>query len=1035
MKTVLLWLCLAWASGVFAAPTPTPATPSERHWLAEHRDIRVGLYRSGWAPFDMLDKEGQYRGISADYLNLLSKALGVHVTQVIYNSWEEALAAASSHNVDILPSIARTTDRQQSLLFTDPYITSSNLIITRKENEDIHSLSDLASQRVAIERGYALQDLLLHRVRGVIVIGAADAQDALHAVSSGRADAYIGDMIVASYLVHDQNLINLEFRGETGLAASELRFAVREDWPELVGAMNRAIGHITDTQRYEIQARWLPPLTEFNWRKAARAGWPFGLALLLVIVVVVVWNRRLAEQIIERRRAEAALVDALAAAEAVRQQVEDLTNALPLVVFQYRLYADGHQGFNFVGENVTEVFGVTREAILADTEQRWRYVVPEDAVQTRAELEAALRDRRDVRFEARVRRNDRERWILSQARCEALPGDQWMWNGFWMDVTEQHEQSMVLAAAKRKAEEATKAKSMFLANMSHEIRTPMNAVIGMAHLALQTRLAPKQRDYISKIHYAGLTLLGLINDILDFSKIEAGKLDIERVDFLLDDVIANVIAVSAHKADDKGLHLNVQLQSELPRHLRGDPLRLGQVLINLVNNAVKFTEQGRVDVVVDCAEWLGARVRLRFAVHDTGIGMTSEQITQLFGAFTQADGSTTRKYGGTGLGLSISKRLAEMMSGSLWVDSTPGKGSTFGFTAVFEVSDLPALVDSQDMPENSRPNLEGLRVLLAEDNEINQQIACELLENVGIQVMAANNGREAVDALLARPDGFDAVVMDMQMPGLDGLSATREIRSDPRFAGLPIIAMTAHAMVEERERCLEAGMQDHIAKPVEPEHLYATLARWTGRTGRVSVPDAIRAKSALEITGIDTNAGLRRVAGQTQLYLRLLRDFAIGQADAADTIEQLLAADDQATAERHAHTLKGVAGNIGAKGIQAAAAELEQAMREQRPTALLLAVLRAQLTACVAAIATAIEPAQTVMAPAVDVDAAQLHGVLDELMTLLSAFDGTAADVFDANTALLHAALSPQLFAALKRAISRYEFDKARALLESHRDN
>ena len=591
-----------------------------------------------------------------------------------------------------------------------------------------------------------------------------------------------------------------------------------------------------------------------------------------------------------------------------------------------------------------------------------------------------------------------------------------------------------LKVAKEKAEEATAMKSIFLANMSHEIRTPMNAVIGMAYLALKTPLSEKQRDYVNKIHNAGTSLLGVINDILDFSKIEAGRLDIEAVDFRLDDVIASVTSITAQKAQDKGLEFLAEVENSVPQNLVGDPLRLGQVIANLINNAIKFTEQGDVYLKAELLEQVGERARLRFSVKDTGIGMTPEQAARLFQPFSQADASTTRKHGGTGLGLTICKRLVELMGGEIWLESEPGVGSTFRFTVSVGVASGPAqsrivpeqlrtvsalvvddnaaardiLVHALDgfcarvdavssgeeaiaavkQHDSDRPydvifmdwrmpgmdgiqaarlikedpqlkthpavvlvtafgreevreeaeriqmdgfllkpvttsmlvdtlvtlfagarqdrtalapavdrhadRLRGVRILLAEDNEINQQIAVELLEGVGATVEVANDGLEAVRKLLDQPvpPNFDVVLMDLQMPEMDGYQATRKIRSDPRFASFPIIAMTAHATIEERQKCLEAGMNGHVSKPIDPSSLFDTLERFVAPTVKgPAVPPQEPAPAAVaeadelpEVPGLNTAEGLMRVAGNKKLYRKLLRQFSNTEADAAQRI-------------------------------------------------------------------------------------------------------------------------------------------------------
>ena len=498
--------------------------------------------------------------------------------------------------------------------------------------------------------------------------------------------------------------------------------------------------------------------------------------------------------------------------------------------------------WTYASDSVCAVFGCTPE-------ERWKGDIawselidwlPESLEQRRFHLSRIKECKADfIQHDMQFRHPDGE---LRTIRVSSHPvhdkaGKLLAINGILEDITEYEYITEKLAEAQERAEAANEAKSEFLANMSHEIRTPMNAILGMSSLALETGLDAEQKNYIEKVYTSAESLLGIINDILDFSKIEAGKLEIETVSFRLEKVFENFTNIIELKASEKGLNLDIDISPEVPERLKGDPLRLGQILINLGNNAVKFTSRGGVKINVERLRERDEIVLLEFCVADTGIGMNTRQQSKLFKSFSQADSSTTRKFGGTGLGLSISKKLVEMMGGTIWFESAADQGSRFYFTLPFVACSEKQQAKDQEKdkreknnaknPREKLLNLKGTKVLLVEDNELNQELAKLLLTRKGILVTVANNGAEALEIL--RTSGFDCVLMDIQMPVMDGYTACREIRKLPQHKNLPIIALTANVLSTDQEKSKEAGMDAHIGKPFNEKEMFTAMSRYLNK--------------------------------------------------------------------------------------------------------------------------------------------------------------------------------------------------------------
>ncbi|TDU28212.1 PAS domain S-box-containing protein [Panacagrimonas perspica] len=754
----------------------------------------------------------------------------------------------------------------------------------------------------------------------------------------------------------------------------------------------------------------------------------------------VVRSIGLTVDVTESKHIEQALAQAKNAAEAAERRIRDITESLPGVVYETQYHPKEGSRTVYVTDGAQDLYGISSSEVLRDNTALTRLIPLEDRARLLKEFQRSFTQSGPMSSDFRILKPDGElRWVRTHSSRREMEGGSMRWIGHSVDVTEEKRVERELAQAKLAAESASRAKSEFLANMSHEIRTPMNAILSFAYLGLRADPPPKLREYLARIESSAKTLLDLINDVLDLSKVEAGKLELERAPFALSQVLDNIESVVGLRAQEKGLVFQIELDPAVPKALVGDALRLGQILLNLGGNAVKFTHEGAVLITVGLAPdaaAAGGSVRLEFCVRDTGIGLTSEQAGKLFQAFMQADSSTSREFGGTGLGLSICKRLVEMMGGDIRVESEPGVGSTFRFTASFALADGKVEVRAA---RTDGVDLHGLSVLVTDDHDVNRQVVRELLDSVGVSTTLAASGQEAIE--ITRTQRFDAIFMDMRMPGMDGLEATRRIREqEGRGHRTPIIALTANVMAPDRERCLTAGMDDFVGKPIAVDELFSTLARWTGREEDEEASTATRAvwsvapraanvagtdpeTSGAPLPEFDFETARKRFGTRPELYDHLANDFLAGE-DLIGRLRAEVAAGRLQAAGIAAHTLKGFAAQVGALRVARQASRIEAALDAGNTASIDVGALERALIAARAALR---QRQQTATVARVSADLDRVPALAAELLRRLEADDDSAWDAFEDLQAVLPDG-ERKANAAVGKLIANLDYAQALAL-------
>ncbi len=893
----------------------------EEKWLARHHQsgipIRLGINPS-WPPFEFMGKDDLFMGMVSDYVAILNHRLGLNMEVVQGLGLPQVLKGADplSGKIDALPSALSFGNKKEYMAYTQPYLSFPWVIINKRQAPLIGGLLDLNGKRLAIVDTYTLAAHIEKKYPKIVLLPVESTMEGLEAVSSGRADAYVGNLAVAGYQMQPKNFTGLKVAASTDFDNSGLTFAVRKDWPELVSILDKGLLSITEQEQEHIRQKWFSVRFEHGVDMVYLQGLIFkiGLGGLVVLGLFFFWNRQI------RRREER-----------FRCLTEHGTDIIQAILPDGSIVYQSPSHTTILGYEPNRLKGTHfLELIHPADADLWQTML-------KRLMESDGMESIVLRF-----RHSKGHYLFFESNCINLTGNKALkaivMNG--RDITDRITSQKEMKKAKETAEAANQSKSDFLASLSHEIRTPLNAILGMTDMTLKTQLTSHQGKNLNTVRESASHLLDVISDILDFSTIEAGKMRIKPQSFNLIELLDTLEHSWSLQAKVKGLGFSFHKEEGIPVCVKSDPIRLFQVLNNLIANALKFTHEGNISIHVDLCKSDGdpiskglvkegpvkksQHIYLSFKIRDTGIGIDQDQLENIFHRFTQAQGSITREYGGTGLGLAICREVALLLGGGLTVTSQPMEGSCFTLVMPFEpVFELKKVRCVPEVPGGAGSIFKAkktdssfpLTLLLAEDDPLNARVFQEFLLDKSYKIIRAKDGIQVMECL--RVNKIDMVFMDIEMPRLDGLSATKKIRKGE--AGIenrdvPVIAMTAHVLEEFRQKARAAGMNDFIPKPVDAGWLYGIIELYRPQDKLL-----VAADSGM----LDREGGVTALGGNELLLARIYEIF-IGETPVLmEKLEQALNKKDAQDVYLMAHTLKGAGARIYAPLCTQAAKELE----------------------------------------------------------------------------------------------------------------